>query len=114
MEINPKFKNKDTIYYISLEEKEHDCLVCSGENRIKRFFQKCNHCGGSGIVKIKKWIIKYHFDHALINEIIIDLKHDNELQYLLEGSYLCLWEVNMFGSVQDACIECDKRNEQLN
>jgi hypothetical protein len=109
MQFNPKFNQRDTVYYISLEETKHECLVCSGNGRIKKLFHKCPHCN-NGVIKTKEWIIRYHFERAFIRQIIVDLQHDNELQYVLEGCNLCLWEANMFLTEEDARDECKKRN----
>jgi hypothetical protein len=109
MEINPMFKNGDTIYYISLEEIEVDCVFCLGEGRIKKLFHKCGHCN-NGKVKKTKWVIKYHFDHAFINQLVIATQYSNELQYVLNGCLLMLWERDMFSDIEDAKKECGKRN----
>jgi hypothetical protein len=110
MEIIPKFKNGDDVYYISIEDVERKCPTCSNKSWIEKLFHKCSYCE-NGKIKESKWVVKYYFRQTFINQIIVDLEHNGLLQYLLDGCRLCLWEPNLFNTLEEAKNECTERNK---
>jgi len=131
MELKTKFNIGDKVATIQnfSEEVFKTCLTCEGSGKIqvkdKEF--NCPDCYGNGGKEeweTKKWNISNDkgiltgYDKVIKIDIDIS-KNEIKIRYILGYRYsesYCgtLWsEDEVFGSIEEAQLECDRRNKEL-